>query len=1491
MAIQFARVKYVSRKTGGNACHKAAYQQREKIECERTGQVFNFRHKTDLSYHEIILPKGVSEKFKDSSVLWNTVEYAERRSDSQVAKESVIALPDDKIITHEDRIELSRRYAEVMFVSKGLAAQIDIHAPHEGENNWHAHFLATTRGFSKDGESLSIIKARESDPTIRKGYIKEETTPGEIWSQIQNAYFKEKGIDLTVDQIGIVAQEHMGPVRMRAHLTDIVERSNLLKEANEQSFRNPGEIIRNLTEKSSIFDLKQLDHFMKKFVKEEDIQKLRNKVLNHKSLVPLFDSNTQKETGFFTTKEVRLEEEKILRFSDRINQNGHKKVSNEIESRISSQKGLSEEQDRALRYVISGTQGLSLVQGRAGTGKSYTMNAVREAYESSGYKVIGMAPTNAVAKDMQKDGFDSASTVHKFLFGVRNNKIQFPRNSVVIVDEAAMLGNKVLVELFHLVKEKNCKLVMFGDSKQLSSVERGGMFDSIAQKHGSVVLQDVRRQKVEWQKRVSELMGEGSYRQAINILHESKAIHWGKTKEDILSSLVSEWAKDYKIDPNKERLVLANRNVDVDVLNRAIRDIRIQNGHVDARGYELTTARGPEIFSKNDRVAFTVTDKDLGITSGSLGVIESLTENECKVKFDNDKNLIFDPTKYHGLKLGYAVTTYKSQGKTITNVYALHDKYANSKLSYINLSRQERELKVFVNTQETKTLEHLISQVSRDSRNISSLEFMTADQVQRRAMNTNSPMMKVKDTLAFVVTAIQDKFHRNDDFYRLPKQVSSNSQNNKLKIVDQSYLLKEEGDPSTYIVRRTEGLNKPSTENDVHSQKNNSISEIHQKQEYTTNIVRSEMDKDAVKQELINNLEGIVSSLNQTKLHSRTQYDERYGNNGSLRIFTIGERRGTFDCYESDIRGGDIFSLISYLKGHGDFKDALQWGRDYLGGAFRDAIKTIKVQPEITKTPEASKSNWKQICPAPESMKLPTAQEIVANKWLNQKLENGTIIEDIYAYKNQDGSLNFGVYRLRHADGSKGILPLTMRENDKGFQAWQWKGLEGQKPLYGLEKIGAHPDRDILIVEGEKTANAAQKLFPEYTVLTWSSGAGAVSRSDWSSLQGKNVVIWPDNDQNGIKAGEKITDILTEVNKNCEKSPIVSMVKIPDNFKEKWDLADEFPQGWNKDKAKALIDQTLGKTISRTKGIDQKIENPNPEILRKREGVIAYFSKNKYITQLPTAKQISLLEKATDLVFEHAHVFGSMPNSQKAMMYLSQADYELKNMDKNIRYSRVNIFKEKYGNRPTALDEPKVMEIAGRMASLEGRIYRETIENNEKKTPEQIFVAAKEQLDKNDKHKIHLVQQIAADFCVTKEVAQVASTLIIHQQERMGNTPHLSSVQQIDQSVAIAKDVIERFQSSEKTMDSYPKSESTHEIKENGLSKIVKDFQINQEASLIKNYVIQQSVFPNSDNRLFIQQKVEEKTTQMQNIMERKMQAEMIRHQENQRELANGLER
>ena len=66
-------------------------------------------------------------------MLWNAAEAAERRKDAQVAREIVLALPAERGVTDEDRIELARSFAAQHFVAKGLAVQLDVHAPHEGD--------------------------------------------------------------------------------------------------------------------------------------------------------------------------------------------------------------------------------------------------------------------------------------------------------------------------------------------------------------------------------------------------------------------------------------------------------------------------------------------------------------------------------------------------------------------------------------------------------------------------------------------------------------------------------------------------------------------------------------------------------------------------------------------------------------------------------------------------------------------------------------------------------------------------------------------------------------------------------------------------------------------------------------------------------------------------------------------------------------------------------------------------------------------------------------------------------------------------------------------------------------------------------------------------------------------------------------------------------------------------------------------------------------
>ena len=122
----------------------------------------------------------------------------------------------------------------------------------------------------------------------------------------------------------------------------------------------------------------------------------------------------------------------------------------------------------------TGPEGLALIDGQAGTGKSFTIEAIRAAYEQAGYRVIGLAPTNIVKEDMKASGFAHAATVHAELFALANGRTAWSRDTVVIVDEAAMLDTRIMALLTTSAAEAGAKLILAGDDRQLSSSTAAG---------------------------------------------------------------------------------------------------------------------------------------------------------------------------------------------------------------------------------------------------------------------------------------------------------------------------------------------------------------------------------------------------------------------------------------------------------------------------------------------------------------------------------------------------------------------------------------------------------------------------------------------------------------------------------------------------------------------------------------------------------------------------------------------------------------------------------------------------------------------------------------------------------------------------------------------------------------------------------------------------------------------------------------------------------
>lgn len=112
--------------------------------------------------------------------------------------------------------------------------------------------------------------------------------------------------------------------------------------------------------------------------------------------------------------------------------------------------------------------------------------------------------------------------------------------------------------------------------------------------------------------------------------------------------------------------------------------------------------------------------------------------------------------------------------------------------------------------------------------------------------------------------------------------------------------------------------------------------------------------------------------------------------------------------------------------------------------------------------------------------------------------------EHVYQYTNE-----FYVCRFP----GKKIRPLWYDGNK-----WNFKAPPSPRPIYNRQDLKIFPDRQVLIVEGEKAATASAQLLPDFVSITWSSGCKAFDKTDWSPLKGRTAILWPDADEPGRQA-------------------------------------------------------------------------------------------------------------------------------------------------------------------------------------------------------------------------------------------------------------------------------------------------------------------------------------------------------------------------------------
>ncbi|MDU8498161.1 DUF927 domain-containing protein [Pseudomonas syringae] len=242
-----------------------------------------------------------------------------------------------------------------------------------------------------------------------------------------------------------------------------------------------------------------------------------------------------------------------------------------------------------------------------------------------------------------------------------------------------------------------------------------------------------------------------------------------------------------------------------------------------------------------------------------------------------------------------------------------------------------------------------------------------------------------------------------------------------------------------------------------------------------------------------------------------TRVDKRAG---SLKISIS---KGTWSDFATGDKGGDLIDLVRYIDGGTDV-EACNKLADLLG-VTADSAPT-KPEPAKSKAPD-----WIAIQPIPaEAM----------NKCPVKHRQHGTPSK-VWIYRDDQGQPLMALYRFDLAPDEDGkpkkvFAPLTWcKRSDGETTQWRWQGLPEPRPLLRRDELALRADAPVVLCEGEKAADAAADLMPNHVATCWPNGSNSWHKADLTPLKGRDVLLWPDNDDSGKTCMEAVANKLREV--------------------------------------------------------------------------------------------------------------------------------------------------------------------------------------------------------------------------------------------------------------------------------------------------------------------------------------------------------------------------
>ena len=429
---------------------------------------------------------------------------AEKRKDARVAREFEIALPHE--LNAEQRLELTREFAQGLADRYGTAVDFAIHAPHGATDvrNHHAHLMMTTRAVTAEGLGEKTAIERENKWLAARGMASSQVQLREIrqsWEQTANEHLARAGLEIRIDHrshmergLEIEPTEHMG-----VHATQMerrgreVSRTRLDSEAarrNAELIREkPEQVLSLITGEKSVFDRRDVARALHRYIDQpEAFQSAFATVMASPSLVELQAERRGAqgrvlEPARYSTREM-IDIERGMMFRPPTERRAGPWRA-ELISRRRYRRALSCRRTAERLFAISpGRRASPSSSDSAGPANHRCCPPRERRGEREGYRVYGAALSGKAAEGLEESSGIASRTLASWDNGWNAGQGELGTRDVLVIDEAGMVSSQQLASFIGEAERAGAKIVLVGDPEQLQPIQAGAAFRAVAERVG-----------------------------------------------------------------------------------------------------------------------------------------------------------------------------------------------------------------------------------------------------------------------------------------------------------------------------------------------------------------------------------------------------------------------------------------------------------------------------------------------------------------------------------------------------------------------------------------------------------------------------------------------------------------------------------------------------------------------------------------------------------------------------------------------------------------------------------------------------------------------------------------------------------------------------------------------------------------------------------------------------------------------------------------------